>query len=86
MKMIRNFIHLLSTLFVYFSCFVFEIHKKNYYHACKNCKKSTEKLNCNVFYCSQCHKNVETFNCHTFSVILSDFTSSISVDVIGEHA
>jgi predicted GNAT superfamily acetyltransferase len=39
-----------------------------------------------VFYCPHCKKNVGIFHCHTLAVHIADFTSSISVDIIGEHA
>ncbi len=63
-----------------------ELGKKKFYHACKVCKKGTDKKDSGVFYCPNCKKNVDTFHCHTLTANFADFTSNLSVDVIGEHA
>jgi hypothetical protein len=39
-----------------------------------------------VSYCLSCKKNVATFHCYTLAVTIADFTSSIGVDIIGDHA
>ena len=46
----------------------------------------TEQRDNDEKYCGSCKRNVETSGCYTLTVNLADYTSSITVDVIGEHA
>lgn len=69
-----------------FSCWAVDIVKKKFYHACRNCKKGTDKKDSGVYYCQNCKRNVDTFHCHTLTVNFADYTSLMTVDVIGEHA
>ena len=63
-----------------------DISRKKLYNACKSCKKVTEKKDTGVYFCPSCKKNTETLLCYTLTVHFADYTSSVVVDVIGEHA
>lgn len=63
-----------------------DISRKKFYNACKSCKKVTEKRDAGVYYCPSCKRTVETLLCYTLTVHFADYTSSVVVDVIGEHA
>lgn len=69
-----------------FSCWPIDISRKKFYNACRNCKKVTEKREGGHSFCTTCQREVETIYCYTLTVHFADFTSSIVVDVIGEHA
>ena len=68
------------------SCWAIDVSRKKFYHACRSCKKVTEERERDTFYCLSCKRSVETSYCYTLTVHLADYTSSIIVDVIGEHA
>ena len=63
-----------------------DISRKKFYNACKSCKKVTEKRESDMYYCPSCKRQVETLLCYTLTVHFADYTSSVVVDVIGEHA
>jgi hypothetical protein len=62
------------------------VGRKKSYQACKSCKRPTEKKEMGLFECMHCKKIVETLITHALSVNFADFTGSVNIDVIGEHA